>query len=209
MAPSSNPKKTFRAKLSHFVHMPFQNKRNALHYLWRRFVGALYYRQIFASFGYGSVLYRPLFVANAQFIHIGKNVQIRQGVRLEGILTDSATTPELRIGDNVVIEQNVHITFHRCITIEDKVSIAPMCTITDTTHPFDDVGNAQFGALVRHDDATVVIGEGTFIGAGTVVLPNVILGARCVIGANSVVTRNMPPRSVAAGSPARVLRSVR
>ena len=44
------------------------------------------------------------------------------------------------------------------------------------------------------------------LGIGTVVLPNVRIGKNCVIGANSVVTKDIPPYSVAAGAPARVIK---
>ena len=46
-------------------------------------------------------------------------------------------------------------------------------------------------------------------GAGVVITSGVTVGERCVIGANSVVTQDLPPFSIAAGAPARVLRSVR
>jgi len=51
------------------------------------------------------------------------------------------------------------------------------------------------------------IGRNCFIGGGSIILPGVTVGDDCVIGAGSVVTRDVPPRSVAAGNPARVIRS--
>ena len=47
--------------------------------------------------------------------------------------------PELRIGNNVDIEQNVHIVCHHRVTIGDDVSITANCAIVDTTHAFDDL----------------------------------------------------------------------
>ena len=51
------------------------------------------------------------------------------------------------------------------------------------------------------------IGRRCFIGARSIVLPGVTIGDECVIGAGSVVTRSLPPRSLAAGNPARIIRS--
>jgi acetyltransferase-like isoleucine patch superfamily enzyme len=52
----------------------------------------------------------------------------------------------------------------------------------------------------------VVIGDGSWLGHGAVVLPGVTIGKHVVIGANSVVTKDIPDFSVAVGSPARVIR---
>ncbi len=51
------------------------------------------------------------------------------------------------------------------------------------------------------------IGENCFIGGRSLILPGVEIGDNCVVGAGSVVTKSVPPRSVVAGNPARVLRS--
>jgi acetyltransferase-like isoleucine patch superfamily enzyme len=53
-----------------------------------------------------------------------------------------------------------------------------------------------------------VIGDHVWLGANVVVTSGVRIGERCVVGANSVVTTELPPRSIAAGAPAQVLRTV-
>ena len=52
------------------------------------------------------------------------------------------------------------------------------------------------------------VGDNVWCGANVVITSGVTVGERCVIGANSVVTRDLPPRSIAAGSPARVLQMI-
>lgn len=51
------------------------------------------------------------------------------------------------------------------------------------------------------------IGENCFIGGRSLILPGVEIGDNCVVGAGSVVTKSVPPRSVVAGNPAKILRS--
>lgn len=51
------------------------------------------------------------------------------------------------------------------------------------------------------------IGENCFIGGRSLILPGVEIGDNCVIGAGSVVTKSVPPRSLVAGNPARIIRS--
>jgi acetyltransferase-like isoleucine patch superfamily enzyme len=63
------------------------------------------------------------------------------------------------------------------------------------------------GAQLIDDDGFVEIGDGTFIGMGALILPNVRVGKQCYIGANSVVSSDIPDYSVAAGTPAKVIRT--
>jgi acetyltransferase-like isoleucine patch superfamily enzyme len=90
---------------------------------------------------------------------------------------------------------------------------ARVCLL-DQLHDYDDWMAAHFerGAPARFNWAMtearpVVVGEGTWLGINVVVLPGVTIGKGCIVGANSVVTKDLPDYSVAAGAPARILRS--
>jgi acetyltransferase-like isoleucine patch superfamily enzyme len=175
-----------------------------------RLKSRFYYPLVFASFGKASRLFRPTALVNPRYIHIGNKVHIGPGVRIEAIVIDPANPPEIRIGDNVNIEQNVHIICHRSIVIESDVSITGFCTIVDTTHPIDNLRPDQkMGALIEPDNATVEIGCGAFIGMGARILPGVRIGTGAVIGANAVVTKSVPDFAVAAGVPCQVFRQRR
>lgn len=114
--------------------------------------------------------------------------------------------PEIVIGDNVNIEQNVHIVCHDRIHIGDDVSITGGCAIVDVSHRHDLKLNGQ--PDVSGERSFVEIGNKSFLGYGVTVLPNVRIGRGCFIGAGSVVTRDLPDYAVAAGAPARVLRII-
>lgn len=190
-----------------FLRMPLPGKMDYMKSLTYRLKGVLYYRHIFASFGNGSVIYKPMMIGNPRYIHIGKNVTIRDGVRLEAVVSDPAHPPELRIGDNVTIEQNVHIICHSRVTIGKDVSITGNCAIVDVTHPYQDVDNPiKIGDRLLPGSSFVEIGDRSFLGFNAIVLPNVRIGTYCIIGAHSLVTRDVPDHSVAAGSPAIIQR---
>ena len=178
--------------------------------LWTRIKARVYYPKIFGSFGAGSLLFKPAILNYPEHIYIGTGVIIRVGSRLEAVPVGTHQYPKLIIGDSVNIEQNVHIVCHNHVLIGKNVSITANCAIVDTTHPFDDLSvHSKVGSTVQDDEGFVEIGEGSFLGIGCIVLPNVRIGKGCVIGANSVVNRSIPDYSVAAGAPAVVIRSIR
>jgi acetyltransferase-like isoleucine patch superfamily enzyme len=159
------------------------------------------------SLGARSFIERPGLLLGSENISIGTNTSIRWGARIEAQARFENRTPRLTIGDNVNIEQNVHIMCQSEISIGNNVSITPNCVIVDVTHPFDEFETSvKIGEQILDEDSFVVIGNGAFIGAGTSILPNTRVGNGAIIGANSVVTSDIPDFAIAAGNPARVIR---
>ena len=196
-----------RENLKRFWRAPLLNKLHILSIIYHKLKGIFLYRLFFKRFGAGSYIYKPLYISNPMFITIGERVSIFGGVRLEVIQDNEKKIPDLSIGDNTNIEQNVHIVCHSRIRIGDDVSITGNCAIVDVTHPYTDVGNpVKVGARIQDDDSFVEIGDGTWIGYGSVILPNVRIGRSAVIGANSVVVHDIPDYSVVAGSPAKLIK---
>ncbi len=194
------------SKLQKHLIQPWPDKLNLAIRLGCRVKGIVYYRRIFGSFGAGSTLFKPMLLCNTQFMHIGKNVSIREGVRLEAVMIDPGNPPELRIGNNVNIEQNVHIVFMGKVRIADNVSITARCSLLGGSHPFFDVNDpVKIGDRLAGSKSIIEIGEGSFLGIGTVVMMNVRIGKHVVIGANSVVKRSIPDYSVADGNPAVIV----
>lgn len=194
-------------RIAEFVRSPFGEKINRGHAFLVRMKTALYYRRIFAAVGKHSLIYKPLLLSGTQYVRIGAGTLIRPGARIEAIVVDPSRPPRIEIGNNVNIEQNVHIVCTSRIIIGNNVSITGNCSIVDTVHPFEDVDNpTKIGARIDLAPRPVEIGDGTFVGIGCVILPNVRIGRHCVLGSNSTVSHSVPDYSVIAGSPARIQR---
>lgn len=174
----------------------------------QRLVSAVRYGTRFASFGRRSWIKRPMMITGKQWISMGERSSIRDGARVEVFQRPGEAAPSLQIGNGVTIEQGAHIVCSSKIVIEDRVAIAARASIVDTTHPLPSSGSPNVGAHHEPGEHSVVIGSGSMLGVGVVVLPNVKIGRGCVIGANAVVTHDVPDFSVAAGIPARVVRSL-
>jgi acetyltransferase-like isoleucine patch superfamily enzyme len=108
---------------------------------------------------------------------------------------------ELSIGDRTFINQGSSIVASVSITIGTDVRIGDFAAIYDSAHhPLEE------GAETER--APVTIGANVWIARGAIVLPGVSIGPHSVVAANSVVTDDVPERTLVAGSPARVVRSL-
>lgn len=166
----------------------------------------IYYGPQFRSLGKRTVIYDPMMITHPEYIALGDQILIRDGVRLEVIRDRSNRVPELSIGSNTGIEQNVHIVCHSRIRIGAGVAIAARCAIVDVSHDFRSIdSNLRIALRIVDENSFVEIGDGAFLGYGAVILPNVRIGRNAVIGANSVVNRDVPDFGVAAGVPATLL----
>ena len=127
--------------------------------------------------------------------HCGKKVNIEH---------NAIFSPKVSLGDYSGIGVNAKI-YGRC-TIGDYVMMGEDCTIITRNHKFDrtDVPMMEQGF---EEEKSVCIGNDVWIGDRVMIMPGVHIGDGCVIGAGSVVTRDIPPYSVAAGVPAKVIRS--
>lgn len=90
------------------------------------------------------------------------------------------------------------------ITIGDDVLLGPKVGLYTSNHALD-AGERAAGACWARP---ITVGDAVWIGGGVTVLPGVTIGDGAVVGAGSVVTRDVPARTVVAGNPARVLRTI-
>lgn len=110
----------------------------------------------------------------------------------------------IRLGRNAFVNYNCVFLDCAPIDIGDDVQIAPGVQLYTATHPLDAATRRAGPELAR----PIRIGDGAWLGGGSIVLPGVTIGAEAVVGAGSVVTRNVPPGVLAAGNPCRVIRSI-
>jgi acetyltransferase-like isoleucine patch superfamily enzyme len=113
----------------------------------------------------------------------------------------------IRIGSGTFLNLGVMVAAAELVEIGDHCMFANGCFITDADHRFDDPGRPVTWQGFTSQGPTRV-GDNVWCGAHVVITSGVTIGERCVIGANSVVTSDIPPFSVAAGVPARVLRAI-
>jgi NDP-sugar pyrophosphorylase family protein len=159
----------------------------------------------FHRFGRGSRILLPFRTGGADRISVGRDVLIGASSWLI-VPTRDDPGPCIEIYDRVRMNQT-SISAVRSVVIEEAVAIARGCYISDHSHGFDDPATPIRDQPVTRI-APVRIETGAWLGQNVVVLPGVTIGAGAVIGANSVVRSDIPPRSVAAGSPARVIREL-
>jgi maltose O-acetyltransferase len=89
------------------------------------------------------------------------------------------------------------------VTIGSDVQIGPVQILT-ATHPLD----AEMRRARWESAQPITIGDGAWIGGGVIVCPGVSIGEQAVVGAGSVVTRDIPPRVLAVGSPCKAVRPI-
>jgi len=139
----------------------------------------------FLSFGDGADFRPGAYAVGCSKISLGARVVIRPNSMLFADPRDGGAG--IYIEDDVMLGSGVHIYVHN--------------------HRFDDVTRPII-EQGHYDSRAVTIEKGAWIGANSILLPGITVGANAVIGAGSVVTRSVPPRSVVAGSPAKIIRSL-
>ena len=106
------------------------------------------------------------------------------------------------IGENCFIQQCCTFFGRGGITIGDGVFIGPKVNLITINHdPDPDNRSATYGR-------PITIGDKVWIGINSTILPGVTIGYGAIVGAQSVVTRDVPPMTVVAGNPARVIKKI-
>ena len=128
------------------------------------------------------------------------------------------------IGENVIIEPPFFCTYGRNTTMGDHVFLNNLCYIIDNNEVH--IGHhAMIGPCVQFYTAAhllqaeprnrglevakrIVVEDNVWIGGGAILLPGVTVGRNAVVGAGAIVSRDVPPNTVVAGNPARVIREI-
>jgi len=169
---------------------------------------------VLGALGGGSQVLGPSMFHHPERVFVGRDSTIHPYCRIEVIVDnphiDGPPLPprqaRIQIGDRVVINSFTHFGAMSSITLGNDVGIASGVCIEDHHYVYEGANDERPLKKQPFTVADVVIEDGVMIGEHVTVLAGVRIGANSWIGANAVVTKDIPPYSIAAGVPARVIR---
>jgi acetyltransferase-like isoleucine patch superfamily enzyme len=124
-----------------------------------------------------------------------------------GVWITAPDQARVRIGSGCFLNMGVMVAAMNLVEIGDHCMFANGSFISDGGHRFDDLERpVPWQGFTTRGPTRVQ--DNVWCGANVVITSGVTVGRRSVIGANSVVTEDIPPFSIAAGAPARVIRSI-
>jgi acetyltransferase-like isoleucine patch superfamily enzyme len=133
-------------------------------------------------------------------LEVGEHVLFEPGVWIT-----APGAARIRIGSGTFLNLNVMIAAFELVEIGNNCMLANGCFVSDANHRFDDVHRPVTWEGFSTKGPTR-IGDNVWCGAHVVVTSGVTIGERAIVGANSVVTTDVAPYSIVAGTPARVLK---
>ena len=173
----------------------------------------------FANSPKNVVIELPRRIVNTNRIHIGDDIWIGPDSLIIAV-TEYPTMPMqdpknkkinqtfdpiIRIGNRVTATGGLQIAAHKEITIEDDVMFASNINMTDGLHGYENA-NKPYKYQNMFKIAPITIKRGCWIGQNVVILPGVSIGEFTIIGSNSIVTKNIPDKCIAVGSPTKVIK---
>ena len=154
------------------------------------------------------------YVCVASSVKLGRDVKLSKFINLYGceIGDDTKIGAFVEIQKNAVVGKRCKISSHTFIcegvAIEDNVFIGHGVTFINDSYPRS---TAPDGGLQTEKDWRVektLVKQGASIGSGATILCSVVIGENAIVGAGSVVTRDVPPNTIVAGNPAKILRTI-
>ena len=156
----------------------------------------------FASFGKGTIIYKPLLqMSGIDKVSIGSNTTILKGARLAVYGEKKNVNPTIEIGDNCYLGFGISILAHSSSTIRigNDVLFASNILITNENHGINPENEVPY----MNQDLSAKPIE---IGEKVCILPGVNIGKKSIVGAGSVVTKSIPAYSIAVGNPAKIIK---
>lgn len=147
-------------------------------------------------------------------VKLGSDVKLSKFINLYGceVGDKSKIGAFVEIQKNVMIGKNCKISSHSFIcegvTIEDDVFIGHSVTFINDSYPRATAADGQLQTEADWKVERTTVKKGASVGSGVTILANVTIGENAIVGAGSMVTKDVPPNSIVAGNPARILRSI-
>lgn len=145
----------------------------------------------------------------ANYIRVQDDVFVGPDVWMNVMFRLDETDPKIVLGRGACIGRRSMISAKNYIEIGDDVLFAPAVLLMDHNHEYADP-TAPIHAQGTTEGGRIIVGKNCWLGYGCVIVcakGELIVGENSIIGANSVVTRSIPPRSIVAGNPAKVIRA--
>jgi len=154
------------------------------------------------------------------YVSIGAGVKLGQNVKLSKFINlyGCEVGDDTKIGAFVEIQKNAKVG-KRCkisshtficegVTLEDNVFIGHGVMFINDSYPRATAADGNLQTEADWKVERTVIKRGASIGSGATILSNVTVGENAIVGAGSVVTKDVPPNTIVAGNPAKLLRSI-
>jgi acetyltransferase-like isoleucine patch superfamily enzyme len=140
-------------------------------------------------------------------VTIGKNTLIMHGAILHVYNFRNLPHAGIHIGDNSLIGEYTVIRGQGGVTIGNRVYTSPMTQLIAVNHVFSDPDRPFIEQGITAEG--IVVEDDVWLGANAVITDGVRVGKGAVVAAGAVVTKDVPPHTVVAGIPARVIKEVR
>jgi len=154
------------------------------------------------------------------YLSIAPDVKLGRGVRLSKFINlyGCEIGDETKIGAFVEVQKNATIG-KRCkisshsficegVRIEDNVFIGHGVTFINDSYPRATTGEGNLQTEADWKVERTLVRKGASIGSGATILSNISIGENAIVGAGSIVTKDVPPNTIVAGNPAKLLRRI-
>jgi putative lipopolysaccharide biosynthesis O-acetyl transferase wbbJ len=157
------------------------------------------------------IIRRPFTIRGGKMIDWGKKLTTGVGCRIEAFIADEDSNSKIHFGDRIQLNDYVHISSVKSVTIGDDVLIASHVYISDNSHGSyrgdkNDTSPLIIPTKRPYYTAPVKIGNRVWIGEGVIIMPGVTIGNGSIIGAHSIVNKDIPGNTIAVGSPAKAIK---